>query len=306
MLYASGMDSQRRRERKGKKRERIRKEHLAADKKARESVSLDRLRTDSHAVIPDKNDRDGWQKFNALTRPGIFRKAMAMFSEHALLNRYLQRPNDLTKKDCIELCEMLSRAAQAIACDWPYYVPLVSVRRNADGVETLITSWQMDKEPTPMGNAWHWMSFGKSQRLVHAGGRPLLFAMSTHAIDRMKERVMVPFKLDPEGAVSFMRMFEPLDPIPRPGADSLIPLMFNGKIFGYCPFDVLRHMAVAKSFLIPTMENTPERDRLNEVGLGYFEAETIMDVLDDKEVLKEVDDVQRAICRPQDVERVPA
>ena len=68
----------------------------------------------------------------------------------------------------------------------------------------------------------------------------------------------------------------------------VIPIEFaGGMLIGYCPYEVYEHMAVAKSFLIPTMDGTPEGEKLFAQGIRDFKVSTLEDLSAQRDFLKE-------------------
>jgi hypothetical protein len=265
------MNKQQRREYKRKRREKIRKEHLEAFRSKRENDEREELLSSTKrvsSVIPDRNDQLGWSRFNKLEPSLIIRKAFKTHPTDKTLKMFLSEPTRLSKADTLYIADMLTEAVQAIQCNSPWYVPLVRLVRETGGFSLYTFAFELKKKSTPNGAAWYVVKFNSSQDIIAVKERYYQLTFSTHAIERINERFIS--KNNPMAAVVLFNNIEPLSPI-YSGTDRLIPLTSatdpTRRICGYCPFIIHDNMVIAKSFLIPTMDGTPERNTLLTYGI---------------------------------------
>ena len=306
----SQLAQQRRREQKRKRREQIRKAHLNKARQATERESIEHFIKGGVVLargVPERNDREGWQHFNALELSAILKKAMSMFAGDKLLIRFLSRVDDVSKFDFEEISMMLTKAAQAIECNPPFYIPYVRAIRVSHGTDIGRSAFRMEKIHTPYGATWTWCGFDKQPKCIYVGQRLYLYTMSTHAVERLYERVLKVLGNLLE-VVGIMHYLEPKNAVMVNG-EWLIPLVINWKgvmesLIGYVPFMYEKHMVMAKSFLLPTMEGTPERVMLNLKGHSDFNINSIQELLKNEEFLKK-EGIMRSVLEFDD-EREPS
>lgn len=284
---------QKRRERKAKKRGKIRSAHLDRDRRNSDNEALGKFLAARQVIqpgVPDRNDREGWDRYNALNLKHVMKMALSLFRGDSVLRRFIEDPNSTTKHDIQTVEDMLTKAAQKICCSPPYFIPLVQMYKHSEGVNVRHPHFQLEKENTPMGLAWHFELFDGSWPLAYIGGKAKLFALSTHAIDRFMERVFRPCIFPPTQIALFMESLLAEKVIVVPTSPVLPITVGNGHkrmLVGYCPYDEQRHMAIARTFLLPTMRGTPEYERLVEKGMGDFFAPTLPELHDKYKMLME-------------------
>ena len=256
------MTDQQRQQRKAKKREKIRKEHLAHARIERDQKGVEFLCNSRplNVNLPHKDDCLGWQRYNSLTRQAIFKRALKDYGNDKAVKKFM-RGDFLSSKEEEEATILLSKAAQSICCDPPFFVPYVSVKKNG----LRISHREMKKAPTPFGSAWfpdhaYW-------QLVMLEGKTYHFTMSSHCIERILGRI--PLK-DTVDILGFFLSLTPLNPIGTDNAN-VCPIVTGADAdadgtIGYCPVETYRNMAVAKSFLLPGMLGTPEHEKLAKAG----------------------------------------
>jgi hypothetical protein len=258
------MTSQQRQQHKAKKREKIRKEHLAKAKAERDQRGIEFL-CNSRPLdvnLPHKDDCLGWQRYNSLTRQAIFKRALKDYGYDKSIKKFM-KGEFLSSKEEDEATVLLSKAAQSICCDPPFFVPYVSVKKNG----LVISHREMKKDPTPFGSAWYPDHF--FWQIILLDGKTYHFTMSSHCIERIKGRI--PFK-DTMDILGFFLSLMPLNPV-RINNTSICPIITATPkkddlecLIGYCPVETYRNMAVAKSFLLPGMFGTPEHEKLAKAG----------------------------------------
>lgn len=239
-------------QRKALKREKIRKEHLEAARKQRLAHAVN-LYSESgpltyRAVAPERNDRDGWSVYLDLNKEKVIKRTFALNKGNSMLRRFFLGQG--REKENVELSLLFTRAAQTFHCNPPYLVPFYMICGNfRNGYQAMLNWFKLEKKTTPYGTAWSFSH--KPEKEIGE----LSAAFSTHAVDRIMERLEIPKKV-PEYAswMTLMFKFKP----------SSYPKMFdvmssNGKkLIGHCPYDVYEGQAIANTFLFPGMTGTPE------------------------------------------------
>jgi len=305
----SQLAQQKRREQKRKRRDAIRKSHLSKARQAAERESIEQFIKGGVVLsrgMPERNDREGWQHFNALELSAILRKALSLFAGDKLLIRFLSKVDEVNKHDFEEISMMLTKAAQAIECNPPFYIPYVRAIRTLRGADIGRTAFRMEKIHTPYGAAWTWEDIDKQPQYIYVGKRLYLFTMSTHAVERLYERVLKILG-SPLEVVGIMRFLSPKDAI-QVNEEWLVPLVITYKgmletLVGYVPFVFEEHMIMAKSFLLPTMEGTPERIMLNLKGHSDFSINSMQELLKNAAFLRK-EGIMRSVLEFYD-EREP-
>lgn len=284
---------QKRREQKAKRREKVRKDHLAQTRRDEDGGALRRFFDTRYIVkpgVPDRNDREGWARFNALDLKCVVKEALQMFKRDRTLWRFIESPNSITKYDVVTIEGMLTKAAQSICCSPPYFIPLFILRKNSAGISMHQPKFLMRKESTPFGLAWFNDNWDGTQTQATIGGETRLFAWSTHAIDRVMERVVKPMCITPSKLAYMMHGIRP-EKVKLTSEGHVIPLSVGDKehrfLLGYVPYDEHNNMAVARTFLLPTMKGTPERDELTKKNVE-FQIDTMPQLIQRQKELAEL------------------
>jgi hypothetical protein len=272
---------QKRREQKLKRREKIRQQHLDRDRHSRENDAFNRFfaaRTIIQSGAPDKNDREGWARYNALNLKEVMKMAFKINGRDRVLQRFVEDPNTVSKYDLETVEALLTQAAQKICCSVPYFIPTIILTKHSEGVNIRQPHFKLDKIHTPLGLAWHFEDYEGGMPITFIGGKVRLFTLSTHMIDRMVERVIRPCCIPPTEVSNMMRTVRPEKVVivqPNP----VLPLTCGTEtrrfLLGYCPYDEHKHMVIAKSLLLPTMRGTPEYDKLVAKGLEAHSAQDL-------------------------------
>ncbi len=283
---------QKRRERKLKRRDKIRQEHLQKDRRDVDGEALARFFRDREVLrpgTPERNDREGWARFNALDLKCVVKAAIQMYGKDSTLWRFIRDPHSATKHDIGTLEAMFTKAAQKICCSPPYFIPMFVLQKSPTGMRMHQPKFIMDKASTPFGLAWYNDNFEGAFNLVFINKKPKLFSFSTHAIERLIERMFKPMCLSATRIAFVMNTMQP-EKVTHCSEGTVIPLSIsNGDeryLIGYCPFDEHNHMAIARTFLLPTMKGTPERDKLVELGLESFSIDTMTQLMDRRAFLE--------------------
>ena len=255
------------RERKRKKREKARLEHLERARREREKELVSKPLYDSRPIrmaVPDRNDRDGWEKVMTLNKDSVIAKAREMFKGEKLLWKWLQH-DDLNKFDLLEISRMMTLAARALSCNPPFFVPRVDVRKKGLGDIFLLQTFRLRKAHFPeIGNAWGPDVDAESWD-IKIGDKVHPFMMSTHAVDRLCQRLG---SLKPDALVNLFVSIKPSPPAVVDG-ERLVALgstLVPGVVMGHCPSDFVGDVLVGKSFLFPYMRGTPEYKELEKLG----------------------------------------
>jgi hypothetical protein len=255
----------RKKQRKALRRERVRARHLDAARQRTISTGMGLFVSGGGVTHgrppPARNDRSGWNFYNDLDEGAVVRKAMAMYPKSPVLRRFFRGAT--SPKEAGEVGLMLSRAAQAISCDAPRRVPFWIMHGHpcSDEYLSAIVSFDLKKVVTQDGSAWAFP--GKT---TERG--PVYF--STHALDRMRERLCI---RAPEQFVNVLGLDYGFTP---DGALVMSMTLDSGKFvpIGYCPL-VGGEPLIASTFLLPGMKGTPEAGEFSAI---FGDGDEIADV----------------------------
>jgi len=278
---------QRHREKAKKKRNKVRRAHLEEASRRRTQQAIDQVLSSPEISehMPDKDDRLGWARHNAIGPKNILRTAMRMFPDSPVLKKYFS--HDLRGDDEWELGLLLTRVSRTLACDPPYFVPYVEAKKNG---EILVHVLELAKRTTPFGAMWSFDKYLKEKTAVHLNGQVLPLWLSSHAVDRLWER-MEGSKEDAGMAFTLFNRLRIGDPLVRSG-NALLPvsLEFEKPLenchFGYFPVEAQEGMAIAKTFVLLGMDGTPEADQIRNACGGRMELNSVSDLIRKEGILE--------------------
>lgn len=272
--------------RKKKKRGKIRKEHLQKQKNKQKNDIFDQIINSpiKYGNLPDKDDRIGWARHNTITDlKKILITALKLYPNDKNLQKYLYSTKDVDSTAASYIGIKLSIAVQSIRCDPPYYIPYVYVTGGLIHTST----FELEKHHSPEGSIWtlHFAgdkenpALGNASNIVYIQRKVHQLAFSTHAIERMMDRLCynscTPLLLIP---MSFRNIQAK---VYNQSMMELYMPKFDNKTLGYVPFDVNGRFAVGNTFLVPGMKNTPEHDELERHG---FTVDNYLDIYKHKDL----------------------
>lgn len=246
---------------KRKRREKIRKLHLAHAKN-QNNIYIRNNFIKVSTNLPDRNDREGWMDYNTITKDTIIQSAQKLYPRDKILNKFLR--GNLHRKDLPYIETLLGHAAQKMA-NPPYFTPIIVLESKQNIPYLRIIPHKLKKHSTEHGTAWTIPKNDKSVDIVFHKNRYFQIAYSTHAMDRLYERIdlAIDKKLKDTYAIILLNKITYGKQI-----SGLIPLHIkNTQLpFGYCPYTINENLIIATSFLLPCMNGTPEYNKLKRHG----------------------------------------
>lgn len=259
-------------ERKKKKREKARKQNAITKENYALNTflqSLDKLM--KYKDLPDRNDMKGWHIHNIMTLKNIYKKALELFPNESILLKWTKP--DFISCDEEKLSDLLTQASIAIYCDPPRYIPYV----RANGANISLHHFTLKKVNTPNGVIWFDDSI--SSKIVKIGKKIYRLTYASHALDRIMERLElsnVKYSDIKKVMILMMdlRVLNLYDQFMVFGFDKHDKLPF-----GYAPFQLHNNFAIATTFLLPGMKDTPEYRAITKCYNFHYNITTEKDLM---------------------------
>lgn len=271
------MNKQKKLERKKKHREKIRTKHLESNRaRDKRQYALELINAKfTVKTIPDRNDRVGWQRLNAIRDfKQIFDKAKQLFPNEKVLDDFAYGEIGYGQNDKYRtLSFILTAAVQELCPDAPYYIPYMNISSTEEGYSANMTTLEFKKIFMSSGPAW----VVNIPKTVTINGKQYEMCFTTHALERLYERAMIHKEPTPTDRTIrnsfFLQMLGGYRAEVSQKHTLIEMINENKKItclvginkpFGYCAYQIEENYAKAITFLLPGMDGTPERNILTE------------------------------------------